>query len=74
VRIPIRRRRRSGACRLRLLDLNPVGDELPAHHAEEVAEALRASTAARVLVRHDRHTHRARVYTDASGDPPDSAA
>ena len=47
----------------RLVDLAAVGDELPEGRAEQLADALRADTTRRVLVRHDRRNHTARVYT-----------
>jgi hypothetical protein len=48
----------------RLVDLAAVGDELPAGRAEQLADTLRADTTRRVLVRHDRGNHTARVYID----------
>jgi hypothetical protein len=66
VRLPLDLRRRPAKPQraLVLADLSAVGEDLPEDRAEDLADALRADTARRVLVGHDRRHHTARVYID----------
>jgi hypothetical protein len=66
VRLPIDLRRRPAKPQRTfvLADLSAVGEDLPEARAEDLTDALRANTIRRVLVRHDRRHHTARVYID----------
>ena len=66
VRLPIDLRRRPATPQRMFViaDLSAVGEDLPEARAEDLADALRADTTRRVLVRHDSRHHTAHVYID----------